>query len=133
VLSNYDFTKVTSVADIGGGLGRYLTLATIGEDCTLVTHWIVGRSQLFAILKAFPHITKGHLFEIPSVIEKVVVPDDLKDRVELHAGSFLAAEAETNIPTGVDLYLLKSIIHDWADDEVRRSIYAPKVRAPRQS
>jgi hypothetical protein len=121
VLSNYDFTKVASVADIGGGLGRYLTLAT-GEDCALVTHWIVDRSQLFAILKAFPHITKGHLFEIPSVIEKVVVPDGLKDRVELHAGSFLAAEAETNIPTGVDLYLLKSIIHDWADDEVRRSI-----------
>lgn len=111
VLSNYDFTKVTSVADIGGGLG----------------------SQLFAILKAFPQITKGHLFEIPSVIEKVVVPDDLKDRVELHAGSFLAAEAETNIPTGVDLYLLKSIIHDWADDEARRILQATRRSMGHQS
>jgi hypothetical protein len=72
---------------------------------------------LFSILRKYPNIKKGHLFDLPSVVKGVVVPDDLKERVEVHGGSFL--DAETGIPAGADAYIMKHIIHDWDDEKVR--------------
>jgi hypothetical protein len=95
VLACYDFAAIRSIVDIGGGLG----------------------SMLFAILRRHPHIERGHLYDLPSVVKDVVVPDDLKARVEVHGGSFL--DTETGIPAGADAYIMKHIIHDWDDESVR--------------
>jgi len=106
VLGHYDFSGLTSIVDIGGGLG----------------------TMLFSILRKYPGITKGHLFDLPSVVRDAVVPDDLKDRVEIHGGSFLDDEA--GIPAGADAYIMKHIIHDWDDHKSEVILKATKKAMP---
>ena len=50
---------------------------------------------------------KGVLYDRPEIVEGVAPAD----RVEIVGGDFL-----TEVPAGGDLYLLKSILHDWPDD-----------------
>jgi hypothetical protein len=69
------------------------------------------------VLRRYRHIAKGHLYDLPDVVADAVVPDDLKDRVEVHGGSFL--DESSNIPAGADAYIMKHIIHDWDDQKVR--------------
>ncbi len=64
---------------------------------------------LSAILTKSPHAT-GVLFELPEVIEKVKP----MDRCSLTTGDFF-----TSVPTGGDVYLLKSILHDWDDAKAK--------------
>jgi len=79
------------VADIGGGRG----------------------SLLYPLLEANPHMT-GILFDQPQVIG--ARPDAHPElALELVAGDFLEA-----VPRGADLYLLKSVVHDWDDPAARR-------------
>jgi hypothetical protein len=57
---------------------------------------------------------EGILFDLPAGLAgatRLMEGAGVSDRVSLVAGSFF----ET-VPTGADLYLLKSIIHDWNDD-----------------
>jgi hypothetical protein len=51
---------------------------------------------------------KGVLFDRPEIVEGV----SLADRIEVVGGDFL-----TEVPAGGDLYLLKSILHDWPDEQ----------------
>ncbi len=37
-------------------------------------------SLMFSILRKYPEIKTGHLFDLPSAVKDVVVPDDLKNR-----------------------------------------------------
>ncbi len=37
-------------------------------------------SLLFSILRKYPEIKTGHLFDLPSAVKDVIVPDDLKNR-----------------------------------------------------
>jgi len=92
-LKIYDFSGISSLVDIGGGHGKVL----------------------FTILRKYPDIKKGYIYDLPVVTHGIVVPDDLKDRVEVHSGSFL--DEHTNIPSGADVYLMKHIIHDWDDEK----------------
>ncbi|MBI1247282.1 methyltransferase [bacterium] len=88
----YDFSKISVVADIGGGNG----------------------SQITPILKKNGHL-KGILYDLPHVIERAQAPMEaagLTDRCELIGGSFFES-----IPEGADVYMMRHIIHDWDDEK----------------
>jgi hypothetical protein len=78
--------------DVGGGLGALLC----------------------AVLSGYDHLS-GILLDRPMIIRNArpcVEDADLKNRCELVAGDFLR-----NVPAGGDLYILKSIIQDWTDEQ----------------
>ena len=64
-------------------------------------------SQLVAILDAHPSC-RGILFDQPGVMSDAIP----HDRVERIGGDFFKS-----IPTGADAYVLRWVIHDWADPE----------------
>jgi len=85
----YDFAGVDTVVDVGGGNGALLA----------------------AVLDAHPRM-RGVLFDLAQGLAGA--RDGLArlgDRVTFVEGSFFES-----VPPGGDLYLLKSIIHDWDDD-----------------
>lgn len=87
----HDFSRYSRVADVGGSQGVLLE----------------------AVLRAFPSC-RGLLFDLPHVIEGArarIESVGLTSRVELVGGSFF----EPVIPAA-DAYLVKHIIHDWADE-----------------
>ena len=74
----------------------------------------------------------GVLFDLPEVVDgarEVLAASRQPDRVELVGGDFIE-----QVPAGGDLYLLKSILHDWHDEralQILRSIHrasAPGAR-----
>lgn len=75
---------------------------------------------------------QGVLFDRPEIIEgakSAIQSSGFADRVELVAGDFL-----TDAPAGGDLYLLKSILHDWPDDAcetIVRNIHRTAARDSR--
>ncbi|MFO0579326.1 MAG: methyltransferase [Polyangia bacterium] len=106
VVSAYDFSKLRSLVDIGGGTGALLA----------------------AILEANPHL-HGTLLDQPSVIararaEGTLAAPGLAERAELVAGDFF-----TSVPAGHDAYLLKWILHDWTDEECLRILRACRAAA----
>lgn len=88
-LQNYDFGKFNTFCDVGGGYGQFIQ----------------------AILEKHPKAS-GMVFELPEVIGKVRMQNPCleSDRFKLVAGDFFE-----NVPQGNDVYLLKSVIHDWDD------------------
>jgi hypothetical protein len=92
VLRAVDFGRFRTVVDVGGGHGGLLA----------------------AILAAHP-APRGILFDQPHVLagaEPTLRSAGVADRCRLVAGSFFEA-----VPDGADAYVLKSILHDWEDDE----------------
>lgn len=92
VLAVYDFSGLTTISDVGGGNGTFLT----------------------AILRANPKM-KGVLFDRPLVITSARARIDaagLAGRCDLIGGNFF----ET-IPGGADAYVLKNVIHDFDDPQ----------------
>ena len=88
----YDFSKIGTLADIGGGNG----------------------SQLIALLKSHPTM-KGILFDLPHVIDRAkaqIESAGLSNRCRLVAGDFFQ-----NVPDGADAYFMRHIIHDWEDEK----------------
>jgi hypothetical protein len=86
----------------------------------------VGGSEgvlLRGILGRAPN-ARGVLFDRADVIEgarAAVSNSGMADRIELVSGDFF-----NDMPAGGDLYLLKSILHDWPDDkceEIVRSVH----------
>jgi SAM-dependent methyltransferase len=103
VVRSYDFSKARRVVDVGGGFGALLG----------------------AVLDAYPDIA-GVLFDLPHAIEGArthLTRSGLANRCDIVCGDFFEA-----IPRGADIYLLKSIIHDW-DDERSTCILANCRRA----
>lgn len=90
IVSAYSFSDLQTVADVGGAYG----------------------SLLVVILKAYPHL-RGILFDLPAIIEDAQkqISSEVADRCQLEEGSFL----ET-VPSGVDAYLMRYILHDWNDE-----------------
>jgi hypothetical protein len=91
VVGAYDFSAARTVVDVGGGNGALLA----------------------GVLKGNPHL-RGVLFDLAAGLAGAAAAMEaagLSDRVELIEGSFFA-----KIPAGADVYLLKSIVHDWDDD-----------------
>jgi hypothetical protein len=92
LLATYDFGDVTKLVDVGGGHGALLA----------------------ALLRAYPTMT-GVLFDLPPVIveaQRCLVEGWVADRIEWVAGDFFQG-----LPTGGDLYLLKSVLHNWDDEQ----------------
>ena len=91
VLAGYDFSRTRNVVDVGGGQGGLLA----------------------AILQANPTV-RGVLFDLPAALaraDSALAGGGGGDRCEVVGGSFFEA-----VPEGGDVYILKSVIHDWDDD-----------------
>ncbi|MEU9122587.1 methyltransferase [Streptomyces sp. NPDC048506] len=91
VPSSCDFGRFSTVADIGGGDGTLLA----------------------AVLRAYPTLT-GILFDTAEGLAQAparLAHEGVEDRCTLVTGDFFATA-----PEGADLYLLKSVIHDWSDE-----------------
>ena len=95
VVAAYDFSSVRIIADLGGGYGYLLS----------------------EILRKVPHLS-GILFDQPHVIAKAgpfLKQAGISERCRTVGGDFFAG-----IPEGAGLYLLKSVIHDWDDEQSAR-------------
>ena len=68
------------------------------------------------MLRANPSAT-GVVFDLPSVAEaaKARFDPSLVARAEFVGGNFFTA-----VPNGADLYLMKSILHDWNDEDCQK-------------
>lgn len=94
VLDAYDFSGAGRIADVGGGHGELL----------------------MAVLQRFPHAS-GMLLDLPHALESArqrFADTGLLARCEFVAGDFFE-----RVPGGADVYLLKSVIHDWDDTKAR--------------
>jgi SAM-dependent methyltransferase len=87
----YDLAGVRTVVDVGGGNGGLLV----------------------ALLQAHPEV-RGVLFDLAQGLagaESAIAASGVGDRIVLQGGSFF-----DSAPPDADLYLLKSIVHDWDDE-----------------
>jgi len=94
--ASYDFSAARRVCDVGGGFGALLP----------------------PLLHAHPDL-RGVVFDLPRCADgsrKLMADEGLADRYAFQAGDFFES-----VPSGADVYLLKSVIHDW-DDEHSRAI-----------
>jgi ubiquinone/menaquinone biosynthesis C-methylase UbiE len=90
MLEAYDFSGITTLADVGGGNGSLIT----------------------AVLQKYPKL-KGMLYDLPGVIARAksnLAAAGLAERCQAIPGNFF----ET-VPPGADAYLMRHIIHDWND------------------
>ena len=70
---------------------------------------------------------RGILFDLPRTVEDArtfVSAAGLGDRCELVAGDFFKA-----VPPGADVYILKSILHDWYDEDAARILSSVRSAA----
>lgn len=105
ILGSYDFSRHSSVVDVGGAYGALLD----------------------AVLEAQPHMT-GTLFDAPSVIERaaaVARTQSVTQRCSLVGGDFFES-----VPPGRDLYILKHILHDWDDERALRILRSVEHAMP---
>jgi SAM-dependent methyltransferase len=87
----YDFTRFRTAVDVGGGNGTLLS----------------------TILNATPGL-RGIVFDSPAGVAEApayLESANMADRCEIRSGDFLSG-----IPEGGDLYIFKSVIHDWDDE-----------------
>ncbi len=92
LLNAHDFSAYRCIADLGGGNGTLLG----------------------ALLQAHP-AARGILFDQPHVVataRPLLEAGGVAARCELVEGSFFE-----RIPAGADVYILKSILHDWDDEK----------------
>ncbi|MEU3405037.1 methyltransferase [Streptomyces sp. NPDC006670] len=91
----YDFTGVDTVVDVGGGSGALL--AGVLEHRPAVRGVLVD--------------TASGVSGAPAVLEAAGVAD----RCEVAPGDFF-----DSVPAGGDLYVVKSVLHDWDDESCVR-------------
>lgn len=89
----FDFGRFTSVTDVGGG------------DGTLLAGVLAAHPGLNGVV----FDTAEGLAEAPRTLER----HGLKERCALSTGDFFRS-----VPKGSELYLMKSVLHDWSDDQV---------------
>lgn len=90
-LRAYDFSAACYLVDVGGGYGELLK----------------------NVLEAYPD-HRGVLFDLPAAVEGAklrLAMEEVASRIEFVAGDFFNA-----VPPGGDVYLLKSILHNWSDE-----------------
>lgn len=92
VAKAYDFKKLSSVVDVGGGQGALMS----------------------AILKASPSV-KGVVFDLPEAAEGARMKlerEGLSGRCDFMPGDFFAS-----VPSGAGAYILASVLHNWDDEK----------------
>jgi ubiquinone/menaquinone biosynthesis C-methylase UbiE len=90
-----DLSSARSVVDVGGGHGALMT----------------------ALLRRHRQL-RGIVFDLPDVISgarRALGEAGLSERCQCIAGDFFEA-----LPSGGDVYLMKSVLHNWPDDAARR-------------
>ena len=91
ILSTYDFSFCRKLIDVGGGRGYFVS----------------------EFLKKYPNAT-AVLFDLESVLREFDNSQNknILSRLEVCIGDFF-----TSVPFGGDIYFLKSILHDWNDEQ----------------
>jgi O-methyltransferase domain len=90
VVAEYDFSGITTIADLGGGVGTILA----------------------TIMNEYPQL-RSILLELAPVIARAgdfLTAQGVADRCEMVTGDFF-----TSVPVA-DAYLLSNIVHNWDDD-----------------
>ncbi len=101
----FDFGRFGSVTDVGGG------------DGTLLAGVLVAFPGLTGVV----HDTSEGLAQAPENLRR----HGLTERCSLVAGDFFRS-----VPEGSDLYLMKSILHDWPDDRAVRILRHCRAALP---
>ncbi|KAL7284225.1 hypothetical protein ACG7TL_001507 [Trametes sanguinea] len=104
VVTDFDWRSLQSpLVDLGGGIG---TLE-------------------MALTKAYPQSPLNFIIvDIAETVKNALAvwenqPSEARNKVCYVAGDFLASTLEaTHIPCGQPTYLIRHVLHDWADDEV---------------
>jgi hypothetical protein len=94
IVDAYDFDRFDRIVDVGGGTGPLL----------------------IEILSVYQH-PSGVVFDLPHVVAEATAEIDgagLAHRCEVDGGSYL-----DGVPAGGDLYVIKSVLMDCADDQAR--------------
>ena len=89
----YSFSSAQKIIDIGGGHGAFV----------------------LALSKIYPHLS-GTVFDQPGVIDTVkmrMVAEGNESKISYASGDFFR-----EVPGGGDIYVLKSILHNWDDQSV---------------
>jgi hypothetical protein len=95
ILEAYDFSDATSVVDVGGGEGALMSV----------------------LLQGYPQLS-GVVFDLAPVVagaRRLLTAAGVAARARTVAGDFLAA-----VPRGGDIYVLKSVLHNWDDAAAER-------------
>jgi hypothetical protein len=95
VAEDYDFSRFGTIVDVGGGRG------------TLIAQVLSHNSAARGVLFDQPHVVEGAapLLKAHGVLE----------RCQVVGGSFFES-----VPEGGEVYVLKSVLHDWHDPEAVR-------------
>ena len=93
VASSYDFSAWESLMDVGGGNG------------ILLSHILRAQKNLRGVLADLPHV-------LDRARQRGFLGGELSSRTILQNCNFFEA-----IPSGTRAYLMKSVIHDWDDDQ----------------
>jgi hypothetical protein len=104
-VADYDFSAMSRVLDVGGGLGHFVA----------------------AVLTAYPEL-QGAVFDVPEVAEAAanhLARTDAADRCVAIGGDFFKS-----LPAGFDVHLLKWILHDWNDDSCRKLLKVCQAALP---
>ncbi len=91
ILGAYDFGRIASLMDVGGGSGE-----------------LIG-----AVASQYPDI-RGIVFDLPRCAE--TANHHLQRAGVSHRASFVAGDFFEAVPTLAGAIILKSIIHDWSDE-----------------
>jgi hypothetical protein len=94
ILATYDFGRMATIIDVGGGQGALLA----------------------GILQTYPQ-ARGLLFDLPAVVgsaQPLLDAAGIVDRCTRVAGDFFQA-----LPGGGDAYLFKRVLHDWDDPQAQ--------------
>jgi ubiquinone/menaquinone biosynthesis C-methylase UbiE len=91
IIAAYDFSNVATVIDVGGGEGKLAA----------------------SLVEAHPHLS-AIVFDLPATVSKAAA-GGARPRVQFAGGDFF-----DKAPRGGDLYLLKSVLHNWRDDDAVR-------------
>jgi hypothetical protein len=92
VLGAYDFSSCRTIADVGGGHGAFLA----------------------AVLREYP-AAAGMLFDDPGIVAAAapfLQAAGVSARVKVAGGNFF-----DGLPPGADIHILKSVLHDWTDEQ----------------
>lgn len=92
ILAAYDFSGFSTLMDIAGGHGKLLA----------------------AILQAYPAL-QGILFDLPHVAEQA--EELLQEAGVARRSQAIGGDMFASVPARCDAYIMKTVIHDWDDDQ----------------